>query len=204
MPTRIARRAALALMALAAATFSPANLHAQTILSNETLVATNYVVSKTTTTAQCNTAGCTASHPMLTAIPVTCPASIGGTCTFHIMLDAKVETSYPCHVGSGLCSGGGPQTRLRFLVDGGVPTPGPTDSQGAYLLGGNGWATAEGYGETNFVRASYTASVVATVTNTTSTNHTIDVDLKCSDQNQIGGCLARALSNTVRVNVFEP
>lgn len=174
---------------------------AQTIISNETLVTTAFVVNKTAATAKCKAVGCSANVPMLSSIPVTCPAAMGKTCTFHIQLDSKVETSFPCQNG---CFGPGPKTSFQFLVDGSSPVPGPVEGNGYYLFGENVSTYAEETSESFLERQNYPASIVSTVTNTNSTNHTIDVGVACSDTSKFGGCEAVAHFSTMRIDVFEP
>jgi hypothetical protein len=178
---------------------------AQTIISNETLATTTFVVNETATTAKCSKAGCSDKQSMLKAIPVTCPAALGKTCTFHIMLDAKVEITFGC---GGLCDGPGPQASYQFLVDGTVPSPGPVNANGEYLFSRGAFTASEEwskeFGNLLFERQSHTTSVVATVTNTSSNSHTVDVNLLCKDRVKDGGCRVTAHHSTMRVDVFEP
>jgi hypothetical protein len=109
MKTCIAQLTILAFVVISVAASAKAQT---TIISNETLVASTFVVNQTEVAAKCNTTGCFSKKPMLTSIPVTCPAAIGKTCTFHIQFDAKVETSLLCQNG---CLGQGPQTSFQFL-----------------------------------------------------------------------------------------
>jgi hypothetical protein len=160
---------------------------AQTILSNETLMATTLVVNTKSATAFCNHLYCSAETPMFAAIPVICPAATGQTCTFHISLDAKISMFF------------GARGFYRFLVDGIPPTIRPTDKDGDYLFMEN-VTIAQGFP----LRQSYPASVVATVTNTSSNNHTIMVSVGCADDNVSGGCKTTSHRSTMRVDVFEP
>ena len=186
--------------ALAAAVlFATITMTAQTVISNETQVTTTFVVNKADVIAKCGKLGCTAKTPMLKSIPVTCPAAIGQTCTFHIALDAKVSLTFPC---GGECTGPSPTTSYQFLVDGLAPTIGPTDGEGDYLFARN--VQTDSQSSPYFSRQSFTASVIATVTNTNSNNHTIDVNIGCHDTVGDGGCEAVAHSSTMRVDVFEP
>jgi hypothetical protein len=68
------------------ALIAPPTAPAQTIISNEALVSTTFVVNKTSETAKCGKPGCQAITSMFAAIPVLCPAPMGKTCTFHIFL----------------------------------------------------------------------------------------------------------------------
>jgi hypothetical protein len=95
------------------------------------------------------------------------------------------------------------------LVDGVLPTVGPIDADGNYVFSENGFSCSENAGSTYFNRQSYPASVIATVTNTSSNSHTIDVNLVCANTSPgepryLKGCEAIAHNNTMRVNVFEP
>jgi hypothetical protein len=178
-------------------------LEAQTVISNETLVSTTFVVSKQETTASCTTFGCRAQASVMKAIPVTCPAAIGQTCTFHISMDAKTAVSFKC--GTTGCFGPGPSTFYQFLVDGATPTIGPTDSNGDYLFSKNIYTTSDDGGEGFFAsRQAYTVSILAGVTNSNSSSHTIDVNLKCWDANRSGGCRTTSRWTTMRIDVFEP
>jgi hypothetical protein len=171
---------ALPLLATPAAT-------AQTIISNETLVSTTLVVNKHSVTALCGTDPCYTKTPMFAAIPVTCPAATGQTCTFHISLNAKVSIFF------------GNRSFYQFLVDGAAPTIGPTDEHGDYTFALN-ITTEQGLP----LRQSYPADVVATVTNSSSNSHRIMVSVGCVDNNTQGGCEATAHWSSMRVDVFEP
>ena len=152
----------------------------QTILSNESLVTTTFVVNKSAATARCGKAGCTAAKSMLESIPVNCPAPTGQTCTFHIALDAKVSMSYKFYEAS---EGSGPIGFYQFLIDGAPPTLGPTDVHGNYLFERNVITQSEQNKLPD--RQSYPGSVI---TSTQSGNHTIDVKIVCTDDLGQGGC----------------
>jgi len=174
-------------------------LTAQTIISNETLVNTTFVVNKKPATAQCGTTGCRARASMFAPIPVTCPAAAGKTCTFHISLDTKTSIGFPCGAG---CESLGPAGLYQFLVDGVAPTVGPTSKNGDYIIEDNVITWSVG---TRQNRQSYPASVLATVTNVGSnSSHTITVGLGCADTDQEGGCVVTTHWSTMRVDVFEP
>ncbi len=168
----------------------------QTILSNENLVTTTFVVNKSAATARCGKPGCVAVKSMLESIPVNCPAPTGGTCTLHIALDAKVSMSFKFYEGS---EGSGPIGSYQFLIDGAPPTLGPTDAHGNYLFERNVITTSEQDKLPD--RQSYPASVI---TSTQSGNHTIDVKIACTDHLKDGGCEVTAHWSTMRVDVFEP
>jgi hypothetical protein len=167
----------------------------QTVLSNETLATTTFVVNKKTATVNCTQAGCEAETPILKSIQVSCPAPNGMTCTFHIMFDAKVAVGLPC--GGQACLGtSGATNYFRFLIDGSAPDPGPTGKQGLYLFGLNVQS------ETNYpAQQPYAASVLGTVA---SGSHLIDISLKCVDTLKFNGCEAEAFNSTLRVDVFMP
>jgi hypothetical protein len=173
-------------LALVAGLAAPAAT-AQTVISNETLMTTTFVVNKQVATARCGQSGCRSRAPIFAAIPVTCPAAIGQTCTFHISLDAKISLD------------NGWPTFYQFLVDGAAPTIGPTAADGTYIFQDNA-TTLKGLP----LRQSFPASVVATVTNSSSNDHTITVYLGCIDSFRIGGCETTAHSRSMRVDVFEP
>ena len=168
----------------------------QTILSNESLVTTTFVVNKAAATARCGKPGCAAVKSMLESIPVNCPAPTGKTCTFHIALDAKVSMSFQFREGA---EGSGPVGSYVFLIDGAPPTLGPTGAHGNYLFERNVITQSE----QNKVpdRQSYPASVI---TSTQSGNHMIDVKIGCTDDLRDGGCEVTAHWSTLRVDVFEP
>jgi hypothetical protein len=189
---------AITVLALAALTLmiETASMKAQTVISNETLVTTTFVVNKTTATAKCDKKGCTAHAPMLKSIPVTCPAPIGQTCTFHIALDARIALT----TEGSICFGTSGSNSYQFLVDGAPPTIGPIDPAGNYLFALNVTACPEGLGSSQ----SFPASVISTVTNTNSNSHTIDLNLVCRDSIKQGGCEAISHNSTMRVDVFEP
>jgi|SRR5580692_289739 hypothetical protein len=177
--------AALALLVLSLVATVPAT--AQTVLNNETMVSTTLVVNTQSATARCGKAGCLAKTPMFATIQVTCPAPIGQTCTFHISLDAKVSLS------------NGWATFYQFLVDGAAPTVGPTDRYGVYLFQQNV------VGVTGLpIRQSDPASVVATVTNSSSNSHNITLNIGCVDSLHLSGCATTAHASTTRVDIFEP
>jgi hypothetical protein len=170
---------------------------AQTVISNETLVTTTFVVNKKIATAQCGSTGCRAKTSMFAPIPVTCPAASGQTCTLHISLDTKVLVN--CNGGN---VGSGPTGFYEFLVDGLAPTIGPTEKNGEYIFEQNVTLFCGSLG----ARQSYPASVLATVTNSKSNqNHTIVVNVGCAATNPNDiGCEATSHSTTMRVDVFEP
>jgi hypothetical protein len=202
---------AITILALAALTLmvETASMKAQTVISNETLVTTTFVVNKTTATARCDRANCVVRVPMLKSIPVTCPAATGKTCTFHISLDAKVALSYNWQVnGFGGCFNLSGSTGYQFLVDGAPLTVGPLDPHDSYLIAQNVFTCSEQVGgPLYFTRQSFPASVITTVTNTNGNSHTIDVNLSCASTSQdqfLTGCEAIAHNSTMRVDVFEP
>jgi hypothetical protein len=185
-----ARMAGLALVSVSL--FMPA-MNAQTVISNESLVSTTFVVNKTNSTSACSGGGCIAKPvPMFKPIQVTCPAAIGKTCTLNITLDAKTYIN-------GCTSGcnGGDEGRYQFLVDGEAPMPGPTDRQGFYIFSIYGAAFYN-------TRVSYPASVVGRVTNSRSKDHKIEVNVSCTDASQLSYCEATAHWSTMRIDVFEP
>jgi len=190
--------------ALAALILTASSMKAQTVITNETLVTTTFVVNKQDATAKCGKPGCHAKTTVLTSIPVTCPAPTGQTCTFHIFMDTK--TSITFHCGTTGCIGPGPAGSYQFLVDGAAPTIGPTDENGYYLFAKNVQSDSnDGRGFYHYAsRQGYPASVLASVTNSSSNNHTIDVNLACEDANHFGGCEVTARWSTMRVDVFEP
>jgi hypothetical protein len=155
----------------------------QTVISNEALVTTTFVVNKTAATARCGRAGCRAKTQVFAPIPVTCPAAMGQTCTFHISLDAKTSVVIP---PSCNCFGGGPTGFYEFLIDGVAPTIGPTDENGDYIFVKNGFTSSLNLSS---ARQSHPASVLTTVTNSNSNNHTVVVNVGCSDIN-INGAYA--------------
>jgi hypothetical protein len=177
---------------------------AQTVISNETLVSTTFVVNKTSATAKCGKTGCRAKTPMFNPVQVTCPAANGQTCTLHISLDARTSISFRC--GADGCSGSGPAGFYQFLVDAVAPSIGPTGANGNYLFADNVFTYADDQGNGLVNRQSYPASVLATVTNSGSNSHTIAISLGCSATGPPfnAGCEAVAHWSTMRVDVFEP
>jgi hypothetical protein len=183
---------ALALVAL----FAPA-LDAQTVISNERLVSTTFVVNKENSSTSCTGYYCIATPvPMFKAVHVTCPAALGKTCTLHIFLDAKAEVSD----NNNPDGGPGAEGRFQFLVDGNAPIPGPTDGHGFYLFSLYG---AE-YPIPNAPRQSYSASLVSRVTNSKSKDHTIKVEVSGTDAGDRGYCFVTAHWSTMRIDVFAP
>jgi hypothetical protein len=178
--------------------FTAIAMNAQTVISNETLATTTFVINKTDTRAQCSRRGCSATSPMLSSIPITCPAAIGATCTLHISFDAKVTVHLHCELSD--CLGASSSVNsYQFLVDGAAPVPGPTDESGEYTFGG--FVVSDKLFPS---RQSYPASIVATVTNSSSQNHTVDVNLRCVDEQKSHGCGLEAHWSSMRVDVFEP
>jgi hypothetical protein len=182
---------------VALALIAPPAALAQTVISNETLVSTTFVVDKTGATAKCGKALCRATTSMF-AIPITCPAAMGQTCIFHISLDAKASVFAVCSNCSPADSGTG---FYRFRVDDAAPTIGPTDTSGDYLFQKHVVTYNPPSGPS---RENQPASAVAGVTNSTSNSHTIAVSLGCGDSANQGGCKATAYWSTMRVDVFEP
>jgi hypothetical protein len=181
-----ARITGIALTTVLAVFCTVAEADAQTVISNDVLSATTLVVNKERSSTNCTGKSCHAKKRMFAPIPVICPADIGKTCTFHVSLDAKVEISF---VDDGF---------YQFLVDDAVPFPGPTLEGGYYRF--------VRFQQTNSIgptRLSYPASLVATVTNTNSQNHTIVVSIACQDEDG-DGCTATVYHSTMRVDVFQP
>jgi hypothetical protein len=178
--------------------FAAITMRAQTIISNETLVTSTFVVNKTPVKISCLVAGCSVKAPVLSSIPVTCPAAIGATCTFHIALNTTVTIALPC--GGEDCLGtSGPSNTYQFLVDGSAPLPGPTDAQGHYIFSANIET------DTLFPSvAQYPAAVIATVTNSNSQDHVIDLSVGCVDKEKNFGCGLTVNRSSMRVDVFEP
>jgi hypothetical protein len=172
---------------------------AQTVISNETLMSSTFVVNKQSATAKCGTAGCSARTFMFAPVSVTCPAATGQTCTFHISLDTKTSIQLP---PSCQCLGSGATGFFQFSIDGVAPTIGPTDANGHYLFEANGY-TANLIGH-QAARLSYSASVITAVTNSGSNTHTIVLNVGCSDALKEGGCGVTTHWSTMRVDVFEP
>jgi hypothetical protein len=190
--TRLAGCSLAAAVRLAAIT-----TNAQNIISNETLVTSTLVVNKTPVKISCLKAGCSVKAPVLTSIPVTCPAAIGATCTFHIALNATVTVALLQCSG---CSGTSiPTNTYQFLVDGSAPSPGPTDAQGNYIFSAN-IVTDSLFPSV----AQYPAIVVATVTNSNSQDHVIDPNVGCLDEGNDFGCGLTVNRSSMRVDVFEP
>ena len=172
---------------------------AQVVMSNEKLDTTTLVVdNKNLVTVTCSIPGCSAEAPIMSAVPVTCPAAEGGTCTFHMSFVANVGSDIPgC---SRSCQGtSGASNRYQFLVDSAAPLPGPTNPHGWYLFGRNVFSDVPFNSQ-----ISYPASVVARVTNSGSQKHLVQVNLGCVDLLKFGGCRAVARESTLRVDVFEP
>ena len=187
----------VALLVTTSAMFTPTTMTAQTVINDETLVTTTFVVNKDSRTAKCGRAGCGARIPMFAPIHVICPASNGQTCTVHISLDTKTSVVLGC----GNCGGSGTTGFFQFLVDDAAPTIGPTDEHGDYLFEKYGYT---GGTPSTAARQSYPASVLTTVTNSNSNTHTITVSLGCRDAGRTGGCAATAHWTSMRVDVFRP
>lgn len=183
--------------ALMAVVCTTTTANAQTIINNETLVNTTFVTSKTEAIAQCHKAGCKVKRPMLTSIPVTCPAAIGATCTFQISLDTTISVEIPCSNCSGVSDS---VNSYQFLMDGVAPTPGPTDEHGDYIF--SEYVTSAAAPVVS--RHPYPTSILATVTNSSSQNHALNVNLQCHDLLHGRGCGLAAHWSTVRIDVFEP
>lgn len=171
---------------------------AQMVMSNEKLSTTTLVVDKNSTIVSCAPPGCNAEAPILTSVPVTCPAAKGGTCTFHILFDAKVTSDIP-GCGNGCLGSSGATNFYQFLVDSAAPMPGPTNRYGWYVFGRSVFSEDPSHSQ-----ISYPASVVAKVTNFSSQKHLIEVNLGCVDSLKYRGCKAVARKSTLRVDVFEP
>jgi hypothetical protein len=174
-----------------AALFTPAMKAQTVIISNEHLVSTTLVVNETKSATSCKVIGCSAKPVLLfKPIHITCPRGVGKTCTLNITIDAKTDLSPDA---KGL---------YEFSLDGVAPTPGPTDKHGFYLF--SLYAPQSDYGADLPVRQSYPASIVGTVTNSRSRDHTIDVRVTCTDWLAQGSCEATTYRSTMRIDVFEP
>jgi len=133
------------------------------------------------------------SKPLLDSIPVTCPGVTGQTCTLHIALDLKVSMSPESNgtPGSGF---------YQFLVDGAAPDLGPTGKNGVYLLEQNVYSFP-GYPPN---LQSFPSSVLATVTNSASDQHTISVRIGCKENGNGPGCKINTHHGTMRIDAFQP
>jgi hypothetical protein len=158
-------------------------MKAQTLISDEKLVNTTFEVTTLPKTAHCETSDCVARARMMETFFVTCPGSVAQTCTFHILLDAKVE------VISG-------RAFYQFLIDNDPPNIGPTGSNGGYTILNSSPVTGGTF------RLSMPASVVGTVTNSDSQTHKIDINIGCHLRGS--PCSITANASTLRVDVFQP
>lgn len=168
-----------ALLALA-----PQSQAQTTILSDESLQSSTLLVHKGDSTATCTGATCEAHHAMFRPLTVQCPAGVEGTCTFHISLNAQVETDES-----------NPIAAFQFLVDNAAPSPGPTDANGNYQFLANRVSSA---GEPPF--QSFSAAVDATVTG--SGSHTIAAYIACRGTGK--GCKATAHWSEMKVDILLP
>jgi len=155
-----------------------------TILPDEALQSSTLLIHKGDSTATCTGSICKARHAMFRPVTVQCPAASGGTCTFHISLNAQVETDES-----------NPIVAFQYLVDNAAPSPGPTDADGNYQLLANRVTSA---GSPPF--QSFSAAVDATVTG--SGDHTIGVYIACMGTGS--GCKAIAHWSELKVDIFLP
>jgi hypothetical protein len=166
---------------------------AQTIIQNERLVNTTLVVVTNKVIAVCGAEQCQAARPLLDAIPVTCPGGPGQVCTLHVVLDAKV--SMPRNNGNA-----GSKGFFQFLIDGATPDLGPTGKNGVYPI--EQYVISDGG---NFAsRQTFAASILATVTNSSSDQHTVSVKIGCEDTSStFFGCEIDSHPGTMRIDAFE-
>jgi hypothetical protein len=161
--------------------FATATMKAQTVIANEALATTIFVVNKVDVVAGCRTAGCRVKTLLLAPVSVTCPAPACQTCTFHISLDSPIKVVLGCTN----CQGSGTTGFYQFLIDDAVPTIGPTGGDGNYVFESYGFADGN---PTYATVQNYPASILTTVTNSTSNSHTISLNLGCWDAIKVGGC----------------
>ena len=158
-------------------------LNAQTVISNEKLVSTTFVVVEKHKVAFCSQGGCTAKVAMFDPVMITCPGTSEQTCTIHIVLDGKVT------IGLG-------DSFYQFLIDDAAPTIGPTGKNGAYTI------VSENRVVSPDSRFSMPASVVGTVVNSESNTHSIAVSVGCHRDSY--PCQIDSNATTMRVDIFQP
>ena len=184
--------------AIALAVFATAVLAgAQTVISNETLVSSTFVVLTNGNSAVCNQFGCKVTTGMIGPTSITCPGSTGQTCTLQVSLSATLSASLPC---TTTCLGSGSSAFYQFLVDNAPPSIGPSDQNGDYLVQ-KGVVT--GNSEQRAIQTS-TASVLGSVTNSASDTHQVMVNVGCLATINQQGCKVTPRQITMRVDVFQP
>jgi len=157
---------------------------ANATLSNRILKKSTLQTNSTGINANCGTAGCRATKALFPTANVVCPAAVGGTCTFYVLVESSNQIS---DFDQGL---------YRFQVNGLTPTPGPTGGSGFYKF-------VESNPNSNATQSG-SAGVVATVKNTTaSQTHHVTVSFGCADDNG-DGCFAFAALSSLRIDLFQP
>jgi hypothetical protein len=134
--------------------------------------------------ASCSTTGCTAIAPMFTE-SIGCPGPAGTKCTYEV--DIATQTNVSPADEAGL---------YQFMIDGGVPNGGGTDSNGIYF-----W---QAFGDPGSYTSAYTVTSQVQNTNTNQL-HTIGVNMGCSDVflNR-GGCNGNTGLSSLTVRVHKP
>ncbi|MBA3916406.1 MAG: hypothetical protein H0X25_21690 [Acidobacteriales bacterium] len=166
---------------------------AQTIISNEALQTTTFIVSKTPVTETCSEIGCFVRADVVGPVTIHCPVDIGKTCTFHINLSAQTNVST------------GDLGYYQFLVDGIAPSPSQTDSFGYYPFLNH--VSSIGAPPPYYTAQNVSIGLIASVTNTDSQDHTLLLGFACRDtphSYQPGICRISSNLVEVRLDTFLP
>jgi hypothetical protein len=160
---------------------------APTTLKKEVLKASYFDSSAADVFAYCVSAGCFATTNIYTE-NLTCPGSVGKTCTYEVVIDSQV-------LSSGFSKPTGEEGLYQFLIDGAVPNGGGT--LGSYYLWQNG-------GPSFLFTASH--SVHGQVTNSAANQaHSVVVNVECSEiLSDPAGCYAESNNASLTVRVLTP
>jgi hypothetical protein len=135
--------------------------------------------------AECSTDECQATAPVFTpSIP--CPGAIGKTCTLYIQASAQVSET-PGDFG-----------QYRFLIDGAVPVPFQTDSNGYF-----NWEQQNPNAGLGIWEARAYAVIATVKNNAVNQKHTVEVDIACFDVTG-DGCIGAFGFGNLRVDVLQP
>lgn len=181
-------RFAAVILALGVVTALAPQAHAQFSFGPLRLLGTYLQGQPNTITANCATLNCTAPPRPIFVPPVlnvTCSKPLGQYCDLYIHLETQ-DTNLTRN-DAGL---------FRFWVDGAPANPGPVDA--------NGFFTWDNNDPDSRLAAAFAHSyaVVAHVYNQDSQNHTVEVDVSCSDTSANSACTAATGFSTLEINIY--
>ena len=147
-------------------------------IRNVTLVSTTFRTDVGPVTMACSSGLCEILGVFVTpsVLFIACPQPAGATCTYYVHLETQASVSAN---DTGI---------FEFLVDGGAPSPGPTDVRGFFA-----WDTAD---PNSTVMQARSYAIVAHVTNSKDNqSHSVEAEFGCLDLTGDGCSATMGLAN---------